>query len=182
VFFNISMELVNAVSLILSVALPLGLGFLASFTGNGGDSDWYKQLKKPPWTPPNWVFPVTWTILYIMMGVAAWYVWLHGGFEKQGIVLGVYLFQLFLNLLWTPLFFGMHNLGAAFADIMLLWFAIATNIYLFWHVEPVAAYLLVPYIVWVTLASTINLYVWIHYVNDTQYHVTGQPDQHSKIS
>lgn len=176
------MELVNAACLILSVALPVGLGFLGTLAGVGGDSDWYKQLKKPPWTPPNWAFPIMWTILYIMMGVAAWQVWVQGGFEKQGIPLLVYLFQLFLNFLWTPLFFGMHNPGAAFADITLLWFAIAATIYLFWHVKPVAAYLLVPYIIWVTLASTINLYVWIHYVNDSQYHVRNRSNRYSKSS
>eukprot|EP00252_Welwitschia_mirabilis_P007411 TRINITY_DN1871_c0_g1_i11.p1 TRINITY_DN1871_c0_g1~~TRINITY_DN1871_c0_g1_i11.p1 ORF type:complete len:151 (-),score=10.38 TRINITY_DN1871_c0_g1_i11:168-620(-) len=130
-------------------------------------SDWYKQLKKPPWTPPGWVFPIVWTSLYAMMGVASWLVWLEGGFEKQVVPLGMYLFQLLLNFIWTPLFFGMHKPGAAFADIVLLWFTILTTIYLFWQVTEVAAYLLVPYILWVSLASTINFYIWVHYTPET---------------
>ncbi|GLJ18035.1 hypothetical protein SUGI_0318250 [Cryptomeria japonica] len=154
-----------------------------NFSWDGGNSEWYKQLKKPPWTPPNWAFPVVWTILYAMMGVAAWRVWIHGGFENQGAALGVYLFQLLLNFLWTPLFFGLHSPSAAFADIVLLWFAIAATIYLFWHVDAVAAYMLVPYIFWVTLASTLNLYIWIYYnANSTLYDVRNLPDQHSKSS
>ncbi|XP_057836974.1 uncharacterized protein LOC131047140 isoform X2 [Cryptomeria japonica] len=160
------MKLVDVSALILSVALPIGVGFIGTLTGDGGNSEWYKQLKKPPWTPPNWAFPVVWTILYAMMGVAAWRVWIHGGFENQGAALGVYLFQ-----------------SAAFADIVLLWFAIAATIYLFWHVDAVAAYMLVPYIFWVTLASTLNLYIWIYYnANSTLYDVRNLPDQHSKSS
>eukprot|EP00252_Welwitschia_mirabilis_P007413 TRINITY_DN1871_c0_g1_i6.p1 TRINITY_DN1871_c0_g1~~TRINITY_DN1871_c0_g1_i6.p1 ORF type:complete len:128 (-),score=11.45 TRINITY_DN1871_c0_g1_i6:168-551(-) len=89
------------------------------------------------------------------------------GFEKQVVPLGMYLFQLLLNFIWTPLFFGMHKPGAAFADIVLLWFTILTTIYLFWQVTEVAAYLLVPYILWVSLASTINFYIWVHYTPET---------------
>eukprot|EP01018_Ginkgo_biloba_P024222 Gb_12795 [translate_table: standard] len=182
---GVQMKVMDAAALILSVALPIAVGFIGTLTDDGGNSDWYKQLKKPPWTPPNWAFPVVWTLLYILMGVASWWVWLQGGFEKQGIALGVYLFQLLLNFLWSPLFFGLHRPGIAFADIVLLWFAIAGTIYLFWHVDPVAAYLLVPYIIWVTLASTLNLYILIHYNTShqgAQYRIRNTTEQHLKSS
>uniref|UniRef100_A0A0C9QLH7 TSA: Wollemia nobilis Ref_Wollemi_Transcript_28336_779 transcribed RNA sequence n=1 Tax=Wollemia nobilis TaxID=56998 RepID=A0A0C9QLH7_9CONI len=177
------MKIVDVSVLILSVALPIGIGFLGSLVGNGGNSEWYKQLKKPPWTPPNWAFPVVWTILYALMGIAAWRVWIHAGFERQSIALGIYLFQLLLNFLWTPLFFGLHSLSAALADIVLLWFAIAATIYLFWHIDAMASYLLVPYILWVTLASTLNLYIWIHYdAKNTLHGIRSPTEQHPKSS
>eukprot|EP00250_Pteridium_aquilinum_P022772 c25685_g1_i1 orf=42-626(+) len=159
---RLKMELRAIVGLIFAVAFPLSVSFIGAFFSSGGDSDWYKQLKKPPWTPPNWAFPVVWTILYFMMGVASWFIWLHGGFKGQSLPLAVYTFQLLLNFLWTPIFFGLHQVGLALVEILLLWTAIAVTIYLFWHVNSLAAYLLVPYIVWVSLASTINFYIWVH--------------------
>lgn len=145
------------VAFILAVAFPLVVSLTGALCSSGGD--WYKQLKKPPWTPPNWAFPVVWTILYILMGVSSWLIWLDGGFKGP---LAVYTFQLLLNFLWTPIFFGLHQVGLALVEILLLWTAIIATIYLFWHVNPLAAYLLVPYIVWVSLASTINFYIWNH--------------------
>lgn len=163
------MQLPDVGALVLFVGAPLGLSFIGALTSNGGDSDWYRQLKKPPWTPPNWAFPVVWTILYILMGVSSWLIWLRGGFEKQSIPLSMYLFQLLLNLMWTPIFFGLHRVGLALVEIILLWLAIVETMYLFWHVNPIAAYLFVPYVIWVSLASTINLYIWSYYDSDKYY-------------
>ncbi|KAJ7513914.1 hypothetical protein O6H91_23G048700 [Diphasiastrum complanatum] len=160
------MDWISIGALILAIAIPVAAGFAVATLGGGGDSDWYRSLDKPPWTPPNWVFPVMWTALYILMGVASWLVWKQGGFKAQGLPLGFYIAQLVLNLLWTPLFFGLHRFALAFAGIVLLWVVILVTIVLFWHVNHNAAYLLLPYIIWVTLAASINLYIWIKNPND----------------
>ncbi|MCO5564695.1 hypothetical protein L7F22_018362 [Adiantum nelumboides] len=142
------MELGMIVGFILSIAFPLGVSFISALFSSGGESDWYKELKKPPWTPPNWVFPVVWTILYTLMGISSWLVWLHGGFKGQSLPLAAYTFQLLLNFLWTPIFFGLHQVGLALVEILLLWTAITATLYLFWHVNSLAAYLLIPYLLW----------------------------------
>ncbi|KAG0619004.1 hypothetical protein M758_4G108900 [Ceratodon purpureus] len=148
-------------SLALAVAFPVAVGFSGSSFG-GGDTDWYRSLNKPPWTPPGWVFPIMWTTLYILMGVSSWLVWKEGGFAVQGYPLGAYIFQLVLNFCWTPLFFGLHRTGYALVEIVILWLAIAVTIYLFLPVNPIAAYLLVPYIAWVTVATSLNWYIWMY--------------------
>lgn len=152
----------NVAALVVSVGLPLTVAFISTAFGQGGDSEWYKQLNKPSWTPPGWVFPVMWTTLYTLMGIAAWLVWKEGGFAVQGYPLGAYITQLGLNFLWTPIFFGMHRPDYALVEILILWLAIAVTIYLFLPVKSIAAYLLVPYIVWVTIATSLNWYIWMY--------------------
>ena len=122
--------------------------------------DWYASLQKPPWNPPSWVFGPVWTALYLMMAVAAWRVWRAGGFKRQGRALGFYLLQLALNALWTPLFFGAHQMGAAFICIVLLWLAIAATVYSFWKADRPAALLLAPYLAWVSFATVLNFTLW----------------------
>jgi tryptophan-rich sensory protein len=122
--------------------------------------DWYASLEKPSWNPPPWVFGPVWTALYLMMAVAAWRVWRAGGFTRQGRSLGLYLLQLGLNALWTPLFFGAHQMGAAFFCIVLLWLAIAATMTGFGKVDKLAALLLAPYLAWVTFAAFLNFTLW----------------------
>ncbi|CAI5949320.1 unnamed protein product [Closterium sp. NIES-64] len=145
-----------------SIGLPIGQGFLSATLFGGGDSPWYRSLDKPSWTPPGWVFPVVWINLYIMMGVAAWLVWLQGGFSVQALPLGFYLFQLLLNFLWTPLFFGMRKIDWALAEIVLLWLSVFSTIVLFWPVSKLASILLWPYIVWASIATSLNWYIFLH--------------------
>jgi len=128
----------------------------------GGVDDWYRNLNKPSWTPPNIVFPIMWTTLYILMGVSSWLVWKEGGFSVQTYPLGAYIFQLVLNSIWSPIFFGLHRVGSALVEIVILWLAIAVTIYLFFPVNAIAAYLLLPYIAWVTVATTLNGYIWLY--------------------
>ena len=128
----------------------------ASFGGLFMPGEWYASLKKPSWNPPGWVFGPVWTALYVMMGVAAWLVWKHGSFTAQRRRLTLFLIQLALNAAWTPLFFGLHQPGLAFAEIVLLWVAILLTIRAFWPVNRVAAGLLAPYLAWVTFASALN--------------------------
>ena len=122
--------------------------------------EWYAALKKPSWNPPGWVFGPVWTTLYTMMAVAAWLVWKRGGFTAQRRALVPFLAQLALNAAWTPLFFGLHRPGLAFAEILLLWLAIAWTIVAFWRVHRVAAGLLCPYLAWVSFAAALNGTLW----------------------
>lgn len=121
---------------------------------------WYSGLDKPPWTPPSWLFGPVWTVLYLMMAVAAWLVWREGGWRKQARALGLFLLQWLLNALWTPLFFGMHRVGLACIEIILLWLVLAATMTSFWRVRKVAGILLVPYLAWVTLATALNFSIW----------------------
>ena len=132
----------------------------ASLGGIFGPGDWYAALKKPAWNPPGWIFGPVWTALYTMMAVAAWLVWRQGGWGKQRQSLLVFLGQLALNALWTPLFFGLHRPGLAFAEIVLLWLAIVATLMLFWKVNRAAAWLLVPYLAWVSFAVSLNFTLW----------------------
>lgn len=121
---------------------------------------WYAALQKPSWNPPAWVFGPAWTVLYISMAVAAWLVWREGGWKAQGRALGLFLVQWVLNALWTPLFFGLQRPGLAFAEIVILWLAIAATLAAFWRINKVAGVLLVPYLAWVTFAAALNFAIW----------------------
>lgn len=122
--------------------------------------EWYIALNKPAWHPPTWVFGPVWSTLYLMMAVSAWLVWRQGGFARQSRPLGLFLVQLALNAAWSPLFFGLKQPGVAFAEILLLWLAIAATIAVFHRVHRVAAWLLVPYLAWVSFASFLNGTLW----------------------
>ena len=132
----------------------------ASMGGLFMPGDWYATLKKPSWNPPGWIFGPVWTALYAMMAVAAWLVWKQGGFKTQRRALTMFLVQLALNALWTPLFFGLHWTGVAFVEIVLLWLAIAATIAGFRPVSRLAAWLLSPYLAWVGFAAALNFKLW----------------------
>lgn len=130
------------------------LGSLVTVTGAGS---WYAGLAKPSFTPPDWLFAPVWITLFVLMGIAVYLVWQEGT-EKHGVRLALTLFgiQFFLNVIWSFLFFGLKSPLLGFIDIVVLWLMIAATIGAFRRVEPRAAYLLVPYIAWVTLASALN--------------------------
>ncbi len=121
---------------------------------------WYAALQKPSWNPPAWVFGPAWTLLYLSMAVAAWLVWREGGWKAQGRALGLFLVQWALNALWTPLFFGLHQPGLAFAEITILWLVLAATLAAFWRINKVAGALLVPYLAWVSFAAALNFTIW----------------------
>ena len=121
---------------------------------------WYAALHKPTWNPPGWIFGPVWTVLYLMMGVAAWLVWREGGWKSRLRPLGLFLGQLLLNAIWTPVFFGMHQIGLALADITLLWLSLAATLIAFWRVSRPAGLLLVPYLAWVSFAAFLNFTLW----------------------
>ena len=146
-----SLALIGWVALCFSAA---GTGVLVSTGG------WYAELVKPSWSPPSWVFGPVWTLLYAMMAAAALLVWRDGGWAARWRTLGLFVLQLLLNALWTPLFFGWHSPGAAFLEIIVLWMVLAATVVAFWKVRKFAGLLLVPYLVWVTFAAALNYAIW----------------------
>ncbi|NOT58574.1 MAG: tryptophan-rich sensory protein [Deltaproteobacteria bacterium] len=139
----------------------LALCFAASSTAVFVSVDgWYAGLLKPSWNPPAWLFGPVWTLLYAMMAVAAWLVWREGGWREQARALRLFLLQWLLNALWTPLFFGLHRPGLAFAEIILLWLALVATLVSFWRVRKQAGVLLMPYLAWVSFAAALNFTIW----------------------
>ncbi len=122
--------------------------------------EWYATLKKPSWNPPNWIFGPVWTALYTTMAIAAWLVWKRGGFASQRVALSLFLAQLLLNTLWSPLFFGLHHPALGFVDIVLLWLTLLATVLAFWKTRAIAGALLLPYMAWVTFASALNFALW----------------------
>ena len=146
---------------LLALAAWLLLCFAAASLGAlFTPGEWYAALQKPSWNPPGWLFGPVWTLLYTLMAVAAWLVWQEGGWAKQARPLLVFCLQLALNALWTPLFFGLHRPGLAFAEMVLLWLAIVATLVLFARVRRLAAWLLAPYLLWVSFAAYLNFALW----------------------
>ncbi len=146
--------------LILFLFICLGSGTLASFLTSRGVREWYPSLRKPPGTPPSWIFGPVWTALYVLMAVSAWLVWRDYGWNGGRSALLLFFAQLALNAAWSGIFFGAHLPGVAFAEILILWLAILFTLVVFHWLKPLAADLLVPYLVWVTYASYLNFGIW----------------------
>lgn len=121
---------------------------------------WYDGLAKAAWNPPAWIFAPVWTLLYLLMAVAAWRVWRQAGWTRARLGLGVYVVQLILNALWSFLFFGLHRPDLALADLVMLWIAIFAAWQSFRRIDRPAGWLFVPYLAWVTFAATLNYAVW----------------------
>ncbi|HSF65760.1 MAG TPA: TspO/MBR family protein [Paracoccaceae bacterium] len=118
---------------------------------------WYKQLKKPVWTPPGWAFPIAWTAMYLLMSLAAMRV---APLEGSGQAMAFWAAQIAFNTLWTPVFFGLYRMGAAMVVMVFLWSFVALTTLAFWRLDPVAGGMMLPYIAWVTVAGALNLTVW----------------------
>lgn len=142
--------------LIASIAICLSAGAIGSVFTAGSIDTWYRGLNKPAFTPPDWLFAPAWTTLYILMGVSLYLVW-SGGFRKNQSAIGIFFLQLILNAIWSIIFFGLKNPELALAEIIVLWLVIIWTIWAFFPIAKIAAYLLVPYLVWVTFASFLNL-------------------------
>jgi tryptophan-rich sensory protein len=120
---------------------------------------WYASLQKPAWNPPNWLFGPVWTLLYLSMAVAVWLVWRERGFAAS-LPLALFAVQLILNALWSIIFFGWKRPGLALVEIFFLWAAIFATMLSFWRVSQIAAWLMWPYLMWVTFAGFLNLAIW----------------------
>jgi tryptophan-rich sensory protein len=133
-----------------------GLGAMASVSAGA----FYAQLSQPSWAPPAWLFGPVWSVLYVMIGVAAWLVWRKHGFSGATAALCLYGAQLGANALWTWLFFVWHLGALSLVEIIVLWLLIAATIGAFWRLHRLAAFMLLPYLAWVSFASALTYSLW----------------------
>jgi tryptophan-rich sensory protein len=153
------MDTHSALALILFLAICLGAGGLGSFFTANSVREWYPRLRRPPGTPPSWVFGPVWTTLYVLMALSAWLIWRDYGLGARAALL-IFFAQLALNVAWSGIFFGSRQPGVALAEIVVLWLAITFTIFIFYMLLPLAAALLVPYWLWVMYATYLNFGFW----------------------
>lgn len=157
------MTRLSAAGQLAGLAAWLALSFVAAAIGAAASvnaGSFYAQLARPAWAPPGWLFGPVWSALYLAMGVAAWLVWRSAGFRAARAALALFLVQLAVNALWSWLFFGWKLGAAAFADVLLLWVLILATMLAFRRIRPLAAWLLLPYLLWVSFASVLNFAIW----------------------
>jgi len=173
------MRLSKIFKLVIAVFACEFAGVIGSVFTFPSIQSWYMTLAKPALNPPAWVFGPVWTILFALMGIAVFLIWSSYSShslvaadeqdktseeqkkQKTKIALTVFCVQLALNVLWSIIFFGLHNPAGAFVDILLLWLAIFGTIFIFSKISKVAAWLLMPYIIWVSFAAYLNYASWI---------------------
>ena len=141
--------------LLLSFAAA-GVGAVASARAN----TFYQQLVRPEWAPPAWVFGPVWSVLYLLMAIAAWVVWRQCGFRESGVALWLFIAQLTANAVWSWLFFSWHTGAWAFYDILILWVLLLCTVVSFWRLQSLAGALLLPYLAWVTFAAALCFAIW----------------------
>ena len=151
------MKTLSFFRLVIAVGLCLGVGAVGSIATTPKIPTWYAGLAKPSWTPPDAAFPIAWTTLYVLMAVALWRLWqLHAPSPARRNALLLFFVQLSLNAIWSPVFFGMEAIGLALAVILVLWVAIAATIVACARIDRIAAWLLAPYLAWVSYAISLN--------------------------
>jgi len=148
------------IGLAVIVLVCLGVGWLGSLATMPEIEGWYKTIEKPTWNPPAFVFGPVWSTLYVMMAVAAWFVWKPAGFKGATLPLTLFVVQLALNFAWSWIFFYFHQPGWAFAEIALLWLAIVATTVAFFRQSKIAGGLMLPYLAWVSFASVLNFTIW----------------------
>ena len=179
------MKFANTIKLLISIITCELAGVIGSVFTFPQINDWYKFLNKPNFNPPGWIFGPVWTVLFLLMGISLYLVWsekwvvknkiggikkkawnplsqklFNGSWQKANIIL-IFAVQLILNIIWSLIFFGMHQTGVAFFELLMLWFAIAYTILNFYRVSKNSAWLLLPYILWVSFAGILNYFLWI---------------------
>jgi len=142
--------------LVVSILLPLGLGAIAGIFTAKAIPEWYATLNQPSFNPPNWIFGPVWTSLYILLGISFFLIWKQPATKERNRAISIFLIQLVLNFAWSFLFFYFHQIGLALIDIIVLWIFIITMLILFYRIKPLAAYINIPYLLWVTFASILN--------------------------
>lgn len=151
----------NIFRLVVAIVVCQGAGIVGSLFTTPSIQTWYASLVKPSFNPPNWLFGPVWTLLFLLMGVSAFIIWSKGlKSDEVKIALVVFGIQLLLNIVWSVLFFGLHMPLAAFVEIIFLWLSILATIIYFLPISALAAWLLAPYILWVSFASILNFYLW----------------------
>ena len=145
----------------ISLALPQLAGLTGAAFTETGEGSWYRTIEKPEWNPPGWVFGPVWTMLYILMGIAFYIIWKSAADKRiKTPAMIFWILQLVFNFCWTLIFFYAHEIGYAFAEIVVLWLLILITIFLFARISKLAAWLLVPYICWVSFAALLTYTIW----------------------
>ncbi|MES2567873.1 MAG: TspO/MBR family protein [Bacteroidota bacterium] len=148
----------------LCILLPLLVGAVGGFATTSSIQDWYLGLNKPTFNPPNYLFGPVWTTLYILMGISFYLIIEAPASQIRKKAVGIFIIQLFLNFWWSFIFFKYHLLGLALVEIITMWLTIAAMIYVFQKINKTAAYLQIPYLLWVSFASVLNGAIW--YLNN----------------
>ncbi len=150
------MKTLQVIKLVISIGLPLAAGAIAGMYTSSAMTEWYASLNRPVFNPPGWVFGPVWTLLYILMGISLFLVWKSESGQVRNIAVGVFFVQLALNFAWSFIFFYSKMIGPALIEIIVLWITILIMMALFHKVRPLAAYINIPYLLWVSFATVLN--------------------------
>lgn len=152
---------INWKKLIISLLIPLAVGGLSAFVTRN-NMKFYENVKQPPLAPPGWLFPVVWSILFLLMGISLYLVWVSKADPQQKkTAYAVFALQLFMNFIWSPIFFNMRRYLFAFVILLILWVLIIIMITLFYRISKPAGLLQIPYLLWVTFAGYLNLGIYL---------------------
>lgn len=155
------MGMKNWMKLVISIGIPVAVGAIAGLFTNTEINTWYQDIDKPTWQPPGWVFGPVWTLLYVLMGVAFYLVWKSNAPAKaKRMAITLWVIQLVFNFFWSFIFFRQHQIDWALAEILVLWFFILLTIIYFSRISKLAAWLMVPYISWVSFASLLTYAIY----------------------
>ena len=150
------MKISDITKLIISILIPLALGAIAGRFTAQAVPDWFASLNRPSFSPPNWIFGPVWTILYILLGISLYLIWKQIPSKERNNALLIFSIQMFLNFIWSFVFFYFNQIGLALIVIVGLWISIVFMLIRFYKLKPLAAYLNIPYLLWVTFASVLN--------------------------
>ena len=148
------LKIIKLLALALFIIVILAVGYFVGMVTSINIPSWFIYLKSPLFVPPNWIFTPVWTILYIMIAISGWLIFQQGQFKGKAFI--VYVIQLGLNLLWSFVFFCWHNIDLALLEMSVLWIFVAWNIIVFRQMDKLAGYLLIPYLLWISFAWTLN--------------------------
>ncbi len=143
--------------LIVAIAVPLSIGAFAGMFTSEAIPGWYASLNRPSFNPPNWIFGPVWTLLYLLMGVSLYHIWKQEKSRERNMAMLIFIVQLVLNFAWSFIFFYFNYIGLALVEISLLWLSIVAMLVMFYKIKHLAAYLNIPYLMWVSFATALNL-------------------------
>ena len=146
---------------LISILLPLSLGAIAGMFTSQSVPEWYATLNRPSFNPPNWIFGPAWTTLYILMGISFFLIWKQEASKVRNRAILIFLLQLMLNFAWSFIFFYFNMIGLALVEIILLWISIVMMLVVFYKIKPIASYINIPYLIWVTFATVLNASYYI---------------------
>lgn len=154
------MKISDILTVIICIALPLIVGSVSGIATSGNITTWYATLNKPVFNPPNYLFGPVWTALYLLMGISLFMVWRSPYSDARNYALVIFSIQLVLNFAWSFIFFHFKHVGWAFFEIILVWISILAMIIIFHRINKTAAILQIPYLLWVSFATILNLSIW----------------------